>query len=347
MGNVAHRPAGDRLAPRGRRAARSPEEAPAFPLYLVSLPLYEVEWETVIGLEIHAQLATRSKIFSGASTAYGAAPNTQACAGRPRLPGRAAGAQREAVRMAVIVRARHRRDDRAALGVRAQELLLSRPAQGLPDQPVRAAGGAGRPLEIVLDDGGRQDHRHHPRAPRGGRRQVAARGLPRHDRHRPEPRRHAAAGDRLRARHALGEGGGGLHEEAAHAGALPRHLRRQHAGGLVPLRRQRLGAPQGPARVRHPREIKNLNSFRFVERAIELRGGAPDRHPRGRRQVVQETRLYDPDRGETRSMRSKEEANDYRYFPDPDLLPLEIEDGWIEPCAARCRSCRTRSATAS
>ncbi len=88
----------------------------------------------------------------------------------------------------------------------------------------------------------RQDHRRHPRASRGGRRQVAARGPGQCQRHRPEPRRHAAARNRLRARHALGQGGGGVHEEDSHPGALPRDLRRQHAGRLVPLRRQCLGA---------------------------------------------------------------------------------------------------------
>ena len=120
----------------------------------------------------------------------------------------------------------------------------------------------------ILTGGRREDGPAHARAPGGGRRQVAARGLSRRDRHRPEPRRHAAARDRLRARHALRRGGGRLRADAARARALDRHLRRQHAGRLVPLRRQRLGArPGAPLGTRC--EIKNLNSFRFLERAIE------------------------------------------------------------------------------
>ena len=173
------------------------------------------------------------------------------------------------------------------------------------------------------------------RAPRGGRGQVAARGPRPHRRHRPQPRGHAAARDRVGARHALGEGGRRLHEEGPHARALPRDLRRQHAGRLVPLRRQRLGAPRARSEFGTRCEIKNLNSFRFVERAIKYEVARQIELIEGGGKVVQETRLYDPDRDETRSMRSKEEANDYRYFPDPDLLPLAIDEAFIEEVRAR------------
>jgi hypothetical protein len=101
-----------------------------------------MEWETVIGLEIHAQLATRSKIFSGAPTAYGAEPNSQACLVDLGYPGVLPVLNGGVVRMADSVRPGHGVDDRCALGVRTQELLLSGPAQGLPDQPVRTARGA-------------------------------------------------------------------------------------------------------------------------------------------------------------------------------------------------------------
>ena len=243
-----------------------------------------VEWETVIGLEIHAQLATKSKIFSSSATAYGAAPNTPGEPRRPRLSRRAAGAERRGGAHGAEVRPGDRREDRAALGVRAQELLLSRPAEGLPDQPVRVADRRrGQPRRRA---GGwyAQARRHHPRAPRGGCRQVAARGPARRLRHRPEPRRHAADRDRQRARPALGEGSRRLHEEGAHPGALPRDLRRQHAGRLVPLRRQRLGAPEGPGEVRHPRRDQEPEFVPLRREGDQLRDRAPDRADRLGRQ---------------------------------------------------------------
>ena len=103
-----------------------------------------MKWEVVIGLETHAQLSTASKIFSGASTAFGAAPNTQAVRGRHRAARRAAGAEPRRGRARDPLRPRRRRDDQPPQRVRAQELLLPRPAQGLPDQPVRDSGRAGR-----------------------------------------------------------------------------------------------------------------------------------------------------------------------------------------------------------
>ena len=89
-------------------------------------------------------------------------------------------------------------------------------------------------------------------------------------------------------------------------------------------------------------EIKNLNSFRFIEKAINYEVARQIEVIEGGGKIRQETRLYDPDKGETRSLRSKEEANDYRYFPDPDLLPVVLERRSSRPCAAHCRSCRIR-----
>jgi aspartyl-tRNA(Asn)/glutamyl-tRNA(Gln) amidotransferase subunit B len=115
---------------------------------------------------------------------------------------------------------------------------------------------------------------------------------------------------------------------------VARHLRRQHAGRLVPLRRQRLGA-QARRALRHAREIKNLNSFKFLQQAIDYEiqwqidliedGG----------QVQQATVLFNPDTGETRAMRTKEDAHDYRYFPDPDLPPLVIAPSGSSEVRAR------------
>jgi aspartyl-tRNA(Asn)/glutamyl-tRNA(Gln) amidotransferase subunit B len=94
-------------------------------------------------------------------------------------------------------------------------------------------------------------------------------------------------------------------------------------------------------------EIKNMNSLRFIQAAIEYEARRQIAIVEGGGTVVQETRLYDPDKGETRSMRSKEEAHDYRYFPDPDLLPLEIEQAWVDEIAAACRNCPTPRRRAS
>ena len=137
-------------------------------------------------------------------------------------------------------------------------------------------------------------------------------------------------------RHALGQGSGRLSEEGAHPGALPRHLRRQHAGRLVPLRRQRVGAA-----AREPRSSAPAPRSRTSTRSASSRRRSTTRSrarsscSRAAARCVQETRLYDPDKGETRSMRSKEEANDYRYFPDPDLLPVEIDQAYIDAVCER------------
>src|SRR3989304_2316952 len=179
-----------------------------------------MEWETVIGLEVHAQLLTRSKAFSGASTKYGAEPNTQACAVDIALPGVLPVFNKEAARMAVEL----------GLGIRAQELFLSRPAQGLPDQPVRAADRSQGPYHHRRRRRG-EGHWRHARASGGRRRQILARGFSRHDRHRSQPRRHAVARDRLRTGPAPTEGSRGLSQETARTRALPRDLRGQHAGG--------------------------------------------------------------------------------------------------------------------
>ena len=132
-------------------------------------------------------------------------------------------------------------------------------------------------MDIVLDDGTQEAHRHHARAPRRGRRQVAARRPAEAVGHRPESRRHAAHRDRLRAGHALGEGGRGLSQEGAHAGALPRDLRRQHAGRLVPLRRQRVGAQGRRREVRHARRDQEHQLVPLRREGDQLRSRAPDR----------------------------------------------------------------------
>ncbi len=122
-----------------------------------------------------------------------------------------------------------------------------------------------------------------------------------------------------------------LHEEGAHAGALPRASATATCRKAPPPRRQRLRAQEGRRRSSaRARSCKNLNSFRFVEKAINHEVQRQIDLIESGGKVVQETRLYDADKDETRSMRTKEEANDYRYFPDPDLLPVVLDDAFIE-----------------
>mmetsp|Transcript_68802 Transcript_68802/g.161865 ORF Transcript_68802/g.161865 Transcript_68802/m.161865 type:complete len:463 (+) Transcript_68802:987-2375(+) len=167
----------------------------------------------------------------------------------------------------------------AAVDLRPQELLLPRPTQGLPDQPVRDPGGAGRQGGVLRrrpEACGQPD----PRPPGRRRRQEPARGLPRPERHRPEPGRHAAAGDRVRARHALGPGSGRVRQDPACAGDVAGHLRRQYAGGLVPLRRERVGAQARRALWHAPRD-QEPQQLPLPRRRGELRGQLADRRDRG------------------------------------------------------------------
>ena len=172
---------------------------------------------------------------------------------RSRLPRGVAGTQCGSGAHGGQIRPEHRRQNRSALDFRPQELFLPRFAEGLPDKPIR---GTRRAKGLARDRARRrlgQDRRRDARALGGGRRQVAPRGARQRERHRFEPRGHAAARNRLRARHALGEGSRRLHEEGAHAGALPRDLRRQHAGGIrsaaMPMYRCGRAAARSSARA--------------------------------------------------------------------------------------------------
>jgi hypothetical protein len=189
----------------------------------------------------------------------------------------------------------------------------------------------------------RQDRRRDARAPGGGRRQVAARGARERERHRFEPRRHAAARNRLRARHALGQGGGRVHEEGAHAGALPGDLRRQHAGGIVPLRCQRVGAAARPREIRHARRDQESEFLSDSSRRRSIRSRAPDRAARERRHrgpgnaPVRLRQARDPlDALEGRGQRLP-------LFPGSRLCCRSRSTRRSSRrCARRCRSCRTR-----
>jgi len=292
------------------------------------------DWEVVIGLEIHAQLATKSKIFSGSPTAYGAPPNTQANLVDLAYPGVLPVLNAEAVRMAVKFG--------LSIGASvARRSVFARKNYFYPDLPkgyqisqyelpVVKQGK----LEVMLDDG-----------------TVKTVGITR--------------------AHLEEDAGKSLHEGLAHATGIDlnragtplleivsepdlrsakeavAYMKKIHTlvryleicDGNMQEGSFRCDAnvsvrPRGREKFGTRAEIKNLNSFRFVEKAIHYEIARQIELLEGGGTVVQETRLYDSDKDETRSMRSKEEANDYRYFPDPDLLPLQIDEEFIDAVRA-------------
>ena len=293
-----------------------------------------MEWETVIGLEIHAQLATQSKIFSGSPTAYGAPPNAQANLVDLAYPGVLPVLNAEAVRMAV----------KFGLAINARvtrRSIFARKNYFYPDLPKGyqisqyelpiVCGGA---VDIVLDDGTvkRIDiTRAHLEEDAGKSLHEGLAGSTGVDLNRagtplieivsePAMRSAKEAVAYLKKIHTLVRYleicDGNMQEGSFRCDA---NVSVRHRGT------EKLGTRA---------EIKNLNSFRFVDKAINYEVARQIELLEGGGQVVQETRLYDADRGETRSMRSKEEANDYRYFPDPDLLPVEIDQLYIDTVAA-------------
>ncbi|HXY77063.1 MAG TPA: Asp-tRNA(Asn)/Glu-tRNA(Gln) amidotransferase subunit GatB [Steroidobacteraceae bacterium] len=291
-------------------------------------------WETIIGLEIHAQLATRSKIFSGASTAYGAAPNSEASLIDLGYPGVLPVLNEEAVRMAVKLG--------LAINARiATHSVFARKNYFYPDLPkgyqisqyelpIVAAGA----IDIVLEDGKTRRigiTRAHLEEDAGKSLHEGLPGVTGIDLNRAgTPLVEIVSEPDLRsAKEAV------AYMKKVHT--LVRYLEicdgNMQEGSFrcdanVSVRRE--GTHHFGTRT----ETKNLNSFRFVERAINFEVARQIDILESGGKVVQETRLYDPDKGETRSMRSKEEANDYRYFPDPDLLPVALDAAFIESVRA-------------
>jgi aspartyl-tRNA(Asn)/glutamyl-tRNA(Gln) amidotransferase subunit B len=291
-------------------------------------------WETVIGLEIHAQLATRAKIFSGSATAYGAPPNAQANLVDLGYPGVLPVLNTEAVHMAVKLG--------LAINARiAEHSVFARKNYFYPDLPkgyqisqyelpIVAAGA----LDIVLEDGTVKRigiTRAHLEEDAGKSLHEGLPGVTGIDLNRAgTPLVEIVSEPELRsAKEAV------AYMKKVHT--LVRYLEicdgNMQEGSFrcdanVSVRRE------GTQKFGTRAEIKNLNSFRFVERAINYEVARQIDLLESGGQVLQETRLYDPDKGETRSMRSKEEANDYRYFPDPDLLPVVLDGAFIEQVRA-------------
>jgi aspartyl-tRNA(Asn)/glutamyl-tRNA(Gln) amidotransferase subunit B len=289
-----------------------------------------MEWECVIGLEIHAQLNTRSKIFSGAATAYGAEPNRQACAVDLGLPGVLpvlnAAAVEKAIMLGLAIHAEITRDSVFARKNYFYPDLPKGYQISQYERPIVANGY----LDIDLEDGTRKRiriTRAHLEEDAGKSLHEGLVGFTGIDLNRagtplveivsePDLRSAKEAVAYMKRLHALVRFlnicDGNMQEGSFRCDAN------------VSVR------PVGQTALGTRAEVKNLNSFRFVERAINFEILRQIELIEAGGKVVQETRLYDPDRDETRSMRAKEEANDYRYFPDPDLLPVAISDADIE-----------------
>ena len=289
-----------------------------------------MQWETVIGLEVHVQLATRSKIFSGASTAFGAEPNTQACAVDLGLPGTLPVLNEQAVAMAVqFGLAVHADIAEVSVFDRKNYFYADLPKGYQTSQMYHPIVGPGD-VDITLDDDTTKRiriHHAHLEEDAGKSLHEDFLGMTGIDLNRagtplleivsePDMRSAKEAVAYLKAIHAivtyLGISDGNMAEGSMRCDVN------------VSVR------PKGQEAFGTRAEIKNVNSFRFVERAIAFEVERQIELIEDGGTVVQETRLFDPERDETRSMRTKEEANDYRYFPCPDLLPVVLDEAYLD-----------------
>jgi len=283
-------------------------------------------WETVIGLEIHSQLNTKSKIFSGASTEFGAEPNTQACAVDLGLPGVLPVLNKEAVNMAL----------RFGLAVNAQinqHSIFARKNYFYPDLP---KGYQISQFEIPIVGKGVIDIC----TEKGGAKMVGITrahleedaGKSIHDLYEDysaidlnragTPLLEIVSEPDLRSAKEAVVYAKKIHALVQYIGICDGNMQEGsfRCDANVSIRKK------GTEKLGTRAELKNINSFKFLEKAINIEIERQQEILEDGGEVVQETRLYDATKNETRSMRTKEEANDYRYFPDPDLLPVDIED---------------------
>tara|TARA_R110002051_G_scaffold33923_3_gene75509 strand:- start:7683 stop:9212 length:1530 start_codon:yes stop_codon:yes gene_type:complete len=308
------------------------------------------DWELVIGLEVHAQVATKAKLFSGASTQFGAEPNSNVAFVDAGMPGMLPVINEECVAYAV----------RTGLGLKAQINLNSafdRKNYFYPDLPqgyqisqlYHPIVGEGEVLvEMGAGGAGEKPKARLVRIERIHLEQDAGKSI-----HDMDP--NMSFVDLNRTGVALMEIVSkpdirGPEEAAAYVAKLRQILRylgtcdgNMQNGNLradvnvsicKPGQYEKYQATQDFSHLGTRCEIKNMNSMRFIQAAIDVEARRQIALIEDGKEVVQETRLYDPDKNETRSMRSKEEAHDYRYFPDPDLLPLEIEQAWVDDIKA-------------
>ncbi len=302
------------------------------------------DWELVIGLEVHAQVASKSKLFSGASTRFGAEPNSNVAFVDAAMPGMLPVINEYCVAQAV----------RTGLGLKARINLVSafdRKNYFYPDLPqgyqisqlyhpivgegevlVTMGPGVARRVRIerihMEQDAGKSIHDMDPNMSfvdlnRTG---VALMEIvSRPDIRSPEEAA-AYVGKLRQIMRYLGTCDGNMQNGNLRADV--------NVSVCRPGDYEKYQETQDFSHLGTRCEIKNMNSMRFIQQAIEYEARRQIAILEDGGAIVQETRLYDPDRGETRSMRSKEEAHDYRYFPDPDLLPLEIEQAWVDEIAA-------------
>ena len=295
------------------------------------------DWEVVIGLEVHAQVTSKAKLFSGAATAFGAEPNTQVSLVDAAMPGMLPVPNRECIRQAV----------RTGMAIDAAINKWSRfdrknyfyadlPQGYQISQLYHPLVGEGR-IEIALDE----------KNPDAGTKAIGVErihveqdaGKLMHDQHptrsyvdlnrsgvalmeivsKPDMRSPAEAGAYVRK----------LRTILRYVGSCDGNMEEGSMRADVNVSVRKPGEPFGTRT-----ETKNVNSVRFVMQTIEYEAQRQVDVLESGGTIVQETRLFDPDKGVTRSMRSKEDAHDYRYFPDPDLLPLELNDAFLEECRA-------------
>src|SRR5881392_974093 len=301
-------------------------------------------WEVVIGLETHTQLSTASKIFSGASTAFGAAPNTQASAVDIALPGVLPVLNRGAVERAIRFG--------LAIGARVnRRSIFARKNYFYPDLP---KGYQISQYEIPVVQGGEililsaargeikvRLTRAHLEEDAGKSLHEDFHGMSGIDLNRAgTPLLEIVSEPVMKSAEEAVAYAKALHGLVRWIGICDGNMQEGSFRCDANVSVRRPGAPLGTRC-----EIKNLNSFRFLERAIEFEAKRQIEILEDGGKIVQETRLYDPEKDETRSMRIKEEAHDYRYFPDPDLLPLVIYDLRIkEIWASRPKSYEERYA---
>ncbi|HHI77048.1 MAG TPA: Asp-tRNA(Asn)/Glu-tRNA(Gln) amidotransferase subunit GatB, partial [Gammaproteobacteria bacterium] len=293
-----------------------------------------MQWETVIGLEIHAQLATKSKIFSGSSTAFGAEPNTQASLLDLGMPGTLPVLNRRAVEFAV----RFARAIGAELGERS---VFARKNYFYPDLPKGyqisqyelPIVGRGE-VEILLDDGSVKRigvTRAHLEEDAGKSLHEDFHGMTGIDLNRAgTPLLEIVSEPDMRSAREAVAYARKIHQIVTWLGICDGNMQEGsfRCDANVSVR------PLGEDKLGTRTELKNINSFRFLERAIDYEVERQIEVLEDGGTIVQETRLYDADLDETRSMRTKEEANDYRYFPDPDLLPVVLDEAFIEEATA-------------